>query len=43
MIQSYTQNGDFDELLKTLSSLFPLSGKLQHLFIGKFVFDRSIK
>lgn len=38
MIQSYTQNGDFDELLKTLSSLFPPTGQLQHLFVGKFVF-----
>ncbi|CAL1684007.1 unnamed protein product [Lasius platythorax] len=34
MIQSYTQNGDFDELLKTLSSLFPPTGQLQHLFVG---------
>jgi len=35
MIQSYTQSGDFDELLKTLLSLFPPAGQLQHLFIGK--------
>ncbi|XP_014482362.1 PREDICTED: regulator of telomere elongation helicase 1 homolog [Dinoponera quadriceps] len=34
MIQRYTQSGDFDELLKTLSSLFPPSRQLQHLFIG---------
>ncbi|KAG5343499.1 RTEL1 helicase, partial [Acromyrmex charruanus] len=34
MIQSYTQSGDFDELLKTLSNLFPPTGLLQHLFIG---------
>lgn len=37
MIQSYTQSGDFDELLKTLSNLFPPTGLLQHLFIGKFL------
>jgi len=43
MIQRYTQNGDFDELLKTLSSLFPSAGQFQHLFIGKFIFYRSIK
>ncbi|XP_067211494.1 regulator of telomere elongation helicase 1 homolog [Linepithema humile] len=34
IIQSYTQNGDFDELLKVLSGLFPPTGKLQYLFIG---------
>ncbi|XP_025996451.1 regulator of telomere elongation helicase 1 homolog isoform X2 [Solenopsis invicta] len=34
MIQNYTESGDFDELLKTLSNLFPLTGQLQHLFIG---------
>lgn len=34
MIQSYTQSGDFDELLKKLSSLFPPTGQLRHLFIG---------
>lgn len=37
MIQSYTQSGDFDELIKTLSSLFPPTGQLRHLFIGKFL------
>lgn len=35
MIQRYTQSGDFDELLKTLSNLFPPNKQLQHLFIGK--------
>lgn len=35
MIQTYTQSGDFDELLKTLSSLFPPNEQLQHLFIGE--------
>ncbi|KAL0109407.1 hypothetical protein PUN28_014465 [Cardiocondyla obscurior] len=34
MIQSYTQTGDYDELLKTLLSLFPPTGQLQHLFVG---------
>lgn len=38
MIENYTQkNGDFDTLSKTLSSLFPPTGQLQHLFIGKDV------
>lgn len=37
MIQRYTQSSDFDELLKTLSNLFPLTGQSQHLFIGKKV------
>ena len=35
MIQSYTKNGDFDELLRTLEILFPASDKLEHLFVGK--------
>ncbi|XP_012535428.1 regulator of telomere elongation helicase 1 homolog isoform X2 [Monomorium pharaonis] len=35
MIQKYTQSGDFDELLKILTSLFPPTGQLQHLFIDK--------
>ncbi|XP_020278263.1 regulator of telomere elongation helicase 1 homolog isoform X2 [Pseudomyrmex gracilis] len=34
MIQSYTQSGDYDKLLETLSSLFPPNGQLQHLFLG---------
>ncbi|XP_011338584.1 regulator of telomere elongation helicase 1 homolog isoform X2 [Ooceraea biroi] len=34
MIQSYTQSGNFEELLKTLSNLFPPTGQLRHLFIG---------
>lgn len=35
MIQSYTKNADFDELLRTLEILFPADEKLQHLFVGK--------
>ncbi|XP_019699354.1 regulator of telomere elongation helicase 1 homolog isoform X2 [Harpegnathos saltator] len=34
MIQSYTQSGDFEKLLKTLSILFPPTGRLQYLFTG---------
>jgi len=40
MIESYTQTGNFEELLKTLSKLFPPTGQLRHLFIG--IFYRSI-
>ncbi|XP_015515534.2 regulator of telomere elongation helicase 1 homolog isoform X1 [Neodiprion lecontei] len=34
MIQNYTKNADYDQLLKTLEFLFPKTNNLRHLFKG---------
>ncbi|XP_044007335.1 regulator of telomere elongation helicase 1 homolog isoform X2 [Aphidius gifuensis] len=34
MIQNYTKNADFDQLLETLKKIFPAEDNLQDLFIG---------